>query len=583
MNIIVCLLTSLLLNLYGVDWGLPSPKKTALVFPVARENEKLFGMLKEGMSNKQSEAMHSFNRYGMDNHKGLEFFPDRFPRDERMQTFLRSYLLATCQEGEYSVVSSVSGMKGWRLSLNPRFFRYGGCFVYTVGFVLKVTSLFEWTSLPSDLSSSLNNPDAVRRVYIAGRLVMVIAVMLSCLLLYLLGKSLYGREAGLLAALAFGVSPGVVASAHTMKPYIFGVCFILLFLMCTVKMKNSGTRYSYVLAGIFLGLAAGSSLSFLIFFFHLFICHLLRTPKGGIRAYAASLKEGNFLLALGSVLLALLLTNPHYLLSCREVFTEMSFRIQQVSFSLSSEQAGQFAFSFFWMIHGITLSLIIAVGLFFSLTRGREYWFLPLLPVLYFLLMSAIVDTGDQTYLDFSLSLVPFTALLAGIGAQNLLAFQKRWIRVLLLLVLTVTFFHSLLYSYNFKQDTSQDSTFYRAGAWINHTVPQGSSIGLLHTFTPTTTPPFDFRKFRIAIYAPQDLSSRKTQLSQYFISARRIDDLLVPHYQLLQSFSPSWPLSTLGFKDHFTRANPPVFIYKRIQESGARIQNQSGEQLPPF
>jgi hypothetical protein len=570
--IAVILILSCLLNLYGIDWGLPSQERISLVFPVYKENGALFKLLKEKNKKSPIETPFSPNQYGMSGSKGLEFSPDRFPPSEPMQALLRSYLLATSQEREYSVVAAVSRMDARQVNFNPHFFQYGGCFIYTVGLALKVTSLFGWVNLTPDLSSYFNHPQAIRKVYIVGRMVVVFSVMVSCLLLYLLGKSLYGRETGLFAALAFGISPGVVASSHIMKPHIFGVCFVLLFLICVLRVKESGLRSWYILSGLSLGLAIGSSPYLIIFFLYLVTCHLLRSAKGGIKEYIVSLKDRNLLLALSSMLFAFFLTNPYYLLSFKEILTEVMYSVKPFSFSLSSEHVSRFTFSFFWIIHGLSLSLLIGGGLFYSLTRGREYWFLPLLPLLYFLIASAVVGKSGQPQLSFALSLTPFTSLLAGIAVQNLRSFQKRWINIILIVVFGITFFHSLFYSYNFRQDATHDSTFYRAGAWINQSIPQGSSIGVMSLVTPATTPPFDFRSFKITVYTPRELSAGKRYLSQYFVADRRIDDFLVPHYQLIQSFYPSIPISTVRFTDHFARANRPVFIYKRIQESGFRI-----------
>jgi hypothetical protein len=564
--IAVILILSCLLNLYGIDWGLPSRERTALVFPETRENGKLFKVLIEKRKGYPFELSRlPIDLYGMEGNRSVEFTPERFPRDELMQTLLRTYLFSTSHEREYAVLDAVSRMDPVRVNLNPHFFLYGGCFIYTVGIVLKVASLCGLVILTPDLSYYVEHPEAIETIYMVGRGVVVTSVLVSCFLLYLLGNRLYGREAGLFAALSFGLSPAVVGSAHVMKPHLFGVCFILLFLFCVLKVKERGSRSWYILSGISLGLATGSAVYFAILFLHLLTCHLLRSAKGGLRGYLMSCKDPNLLFALCSMLFAFILTNPYYLLSLKEVLIEVGDRAHQFSFSLSAENVTQFTFSYAWMIHGIALFLFVVSGLFFSLSRGREYWFLPLLPVLYFLVISSVVSREYPPQQSYVSILIPFSSLLAGIAAQHLWGFRKRWIRIITVGVFVVTLFHSLLYSLNFKQDTSRTSTFFRAGVWVNETVPHGSSIGLIRLFTPATTPPFDFRRYRITVYTPRDLSSGRRYLSQYFISDSRIDDFLVPHYQLIESFRPVIPISTMRFKDHFAGANRPVFVYKRM------------------
>jgi hypothetical protein len=567
MNIIVCLLASLLLNLYGVDWGLPSRDRTTLVFPDIGENKKVFRLLKQEIRGKIAAlSIPPVDQYGMKAKKVLEFPPSRFPRDKVMQTLLSGYLLTSGEEKEYRVLAGLNSMAPASLDFNPHFFSYGGCFVYTVGLTVKMASLLGWVRSDADISTYFENPEELGRVYILGRIVVVLATTLSIFFLYLLGKNLYGKEAGVFAALAFGISPGIVASAHIMKPHLFGIPFILLFLLCILKLKERGSKSWYILSGLCLGLAVGSAIYLAIFFVHLLTCHLLSSAPRGIKGYFLSLKDPNLLFALGTMLSAFIITNPYYFIAWKEVCNEIGCITKQFTFALSLDSLSNFTFSFFWIIHGIGLSLLAGIGLFISLVKGRDLWFLPLLPLLYFLISSAFIGKGGASELSLALFLVPFTSLLAGIAAQELWSLQKRWIRILLWVVMGITFTHSLLYSFNFKQAESSSGTFYRAGQWINQTIPQGSSIGLMNLFTPATTPPFDFREFRITIYAPRELSSEKRYLSQYVISDRRIDDFLVPHYQLTQSFLPSWPLSTLRFTDHFTGANRPVFIYKKNQ-----------------
>ena len=76
-----------------------------------------------------------------------------------------------------------------RLNFNPHLFHYGGCFIYTVGAALKIASFFNWVHLTPDLSYYFTHPEAMAKIYLAGRLVVVCSVLLSAFLLYLLGQT----------------------------------------------------------------------------------------------------------------------------------------------------------------------------------------------------------------------------------------------------------------------------------------------------------------------------------------------------------------------------------------------------------
>lgn len=565
MIIVIILLISFFLNFYGIEWGLPSAERTRLILPSPRENKRIFILLQEGIKREEEPA----KVCQLKNHqrrclKVLDFYPARFPSDRKMKCILRDYLLTTSYDNEYPLITLISNLKEEDLSLNPGVSLEGGPFIYTLRLSLKIAQLFNWIQLDSGLTFYLKNPEILKRVYLTGRMVVVVSVLISTLLLYSLGRKLYGKDTGVFSALAFSFSPGIVASAHVIKPYLLGIVFILLYIKFTLKLKDDGKDSSYILAGVFLGLACCSLLVFIIFVFHLITCHFLRT-EGRMRDYLNSLKDPKLLLSCLFIIITFLLANLFFFYPFSESFAKLQILISEVSFSLSLEEVSKNIFSFFWKIHGIALSFLIAGGFFFMLSFRKDLWFLPLLPLLYLLLFSIISPGKERSSLDLLIILTPFSSLLAGIGVQKLLLFKKRWLKFLFFILLGFTFIHCLLYSWNFKLTASEKGTSFQAGLWINQKIPLGSGIGLLHTFSPASTPPFDFRRFRIRVYLWKVPSTGKVYLPEYFIAERRIDDLLVPHYQLVKSFHPSWPLSAVRFKDYFTNANHPVYIYQKL------------------
>lgn len=202
--IILILILSLFLNLYGINWGLPSQTRSQLVFPVAKENEQLFKILKDTRTEPKGNILEysqiMVNRYGTGRTRPqrLEFFPDRLPHSEPMVGLLRGYLLTGIEPDEQPVIAALSRMDPQRLNFNPHFFTYGGCFIYTVGLALKIASLLDWVTSTHDLSYYFKNPEAMERIYVVGRMVVALSVLLSTFLLYLIGKRLYDRETGLL-------------------------------------------------------------------------------------------------------------------------------------------------------------------------------------------------------------------------------------------------------------------------------------------------------------------------------------------------------------------------------------------------
>ena len=68
---------------------------------------------------------------------------------------------------------ALSGMHpgtGKRGGLDPRLYQYGGLWIYPVGALLKVASLFHWVTLRRDVDFYIDNPDAFGRFYVIARL-----------------------------------------------------------------------------------------------------------------------------------------------------------------------------------------------------------------------------------------------------------------------------------------------------------------------------------------------------------------------------------------------------------------------------
>src|SRR5206468_8460704 len=79
--------------------------------------------------------------------------------DAQRAEIVRRFRLYSCQPDEMITFRSLSRMKPGRGDLDPRFFQYGGLWVYAVGGLLKVASMLGLVTLRPDLAYYLDHPE----------------------------------------------------------------------------------------------------------------------------------------------------------------------------------------------------------------------------------------------------------------------------------------------------------------------------------------------------------------------------------------------------------------------------------------
>lgn len=94
--------------------------------------------------------------------------------------------------------------------------------------------------------------------YLIGRSVSLIAGVLTVWLVYRLAARLFGRAAGLLAALFLAVCGLHVGASQIMKTDATSVLFVVAAAWYCVDLAETGRARAYALAGVFAGLAAGT-------------------------------------------------------------------------------------------------------------------------------------------------------------------------------------------------------------------------------------------------------------------------------------------------------------------------------------
>ena len=426
-------------------------------------------------------AVGAYLRYrGIDWDEGTHLHPD-----ERFLTLVESAIQPVDSLAEYFNTESST--------LNPNnvghtFFVYGTLPI----FIIRL--LAEW----------LGRAD-YGQIYLIGRAASATFDLVSILLVYWIGRRLYDRRVGLLAAALSAVSVLLIQHAHFFVVDPFANTFILAGFFFAVRVLDTGRRQDYLLFGFLFGLAMASKISALPL-------AAMAGLAAGIRWYQAEpeardrhLQEG--LVGLGLAALVSLVTfrlfqpyafsgpgllgiapNPRWLATMAEIRLQTS---GQVDFPPALQWADRLPVWFSWknmVLWGMGPALGIAAWVSWAwaawqIGHGRR-WQRHLLPVVwtagYFLWQSSAFTQAMR----YQLPVYPILAILAAWGLWT--AWDRarqglgRWRRVpswlpaaLGVSVLAVT----TAYAFAFLKVYTEPMTRVEASRWIYRNVPAAVSL----------------------------------------------------------------------------------------------------------
>ncbi len=504
-------LLSLFLNLYGINWGVPDKERINLVF----EDVSLVKILSEEMQ-KSREEIYEKMEFWADPSQPMkektievEIKNEKLSISRKMIDAARSYLIRSYGDDEQHTLICMGNMNPSKLNFNPRFFIYGGGYLYPVAVGLKIASLFNYLDLNSDIKYYFLNPQQMGKMFTTGRIIGAIFCAIATYLIFLCGINLYGIRTGLIASLLFSVVPGTVIFSHHLKPYALTIFWMMLSFYWVTRILKEDKIKLPILAGLFAGFSAGTNLlSGFVLFFIPFAYFLRKLPQENI-----SKKLKMILIAIAFFIVGFLLTNPYWLSSLKNVVNEYKTASGCWGFNPTVGNLYYYLRYTLSSVFGIPLLIFIICGIAYAFYK-REKQDILILPLL--LLMLIYFASSTTKFAHYGIFLAPFLIFLVGRFFAVGLSKTKRlkWITLIFLIFVS---FYTFSYSFSYDKIFAQKNTRTIAGEWINNNISQGSKIGLLGLPSPWRTPPFSFFRYSLEITGFDKEIIRKKQ-PKYFI-----------------------------------------------------------------
>ena len=365
-------------------------------------------------------------------------------------------------------------------------------------------------------------------LYRVGR-VLTLLMALGCIIAtWRAAARLFGREGGAAAALLLAATPLFAINAHYLTADVPMLFWISLTLLAATHILEGGGRRWAVLAGIFLGLAAGTRYQGALAGFVVAGAYLLREgdKAGSISAGTACwqgigrrLASRDLWVAAAVSIAVFLAVNPYILLRPAQFLRELSGELH------ASRNPAPYLVSLWLFMQsgiGILLSLAVLGSLWLAVARReRKVGFI----LIGFGVPAALLLIGIPVNVRYMMPTALLPALLSAWAFAALLrrGFEigKRGTKcaapILLAVLFLVTAVQSWSYCMLFVRPEADTRT--RAGEWIAENIPDGATIGVVSEPWQFELPPLSSGRVKIVIVA-QDPEALAKAAPDYFVTS---------------------------------------------------------------
>lgn len=356
---------------------------------------------------------------------------------------------------------------------NPHWFNWPSFYIYIQLAVASARYFYGVSKGQFDAVTGM----AMQHFYPAGRLATVLFGVATVYLVFLVGRRLFSKSVGIVAALLLAVSFLHVKDSHYITVDVPATFFVLLSFFFSLLIFQEGKLKDYLFAGLFAGLAASTKYNGILILLSLFGAHFLGKQKPYL----------NRKLAVGvlSAAFGFLIGNPYALLDLPNFLNGVAFDIYHYTHGhLGYEGSNNWLFYLNYLFReGVGPGIFIsAVGglVLILVKRDIKLLFVSLFPLIYFILIS----NYKVRFVRNIMPVIPFLSLVAAYFFLE----GFRWLKertalnkivdymifgILLLAVIAVPFIRSL----QFDIGSSLLPTRTLAAAWIEKNIPKGSKI----------------------------------------------------------------------------------------------------------
>jgi hypothetical protein len=477
-------LAGLLAGLPGLGWGLPTEQRLRDVLPDGTRRQAILRALADPADRPADleEADPTAACAGPID----PIAPS--PEGRWLRSELVPLLLGSDDPDEMETFGSIGKIFGHTAPLDERAFLYGHVYLAVVAGAEGVALLTGGLPRIPARADLLENPGLLRRLYLSGRCVSVLAIALLAGSVAFLLRAEGEGAAAIAAGALVGLAPMAVAAAHVTKPHAFAALFGFLAAWLAWRAANRMSPSAWAIAAAALAIAASASPPYALLGIAAPLAVLAARPRVTTRVW------GRCALAfVGTGIIVTLLLNPLAIARPDLLAAHAQHHLAGSGWGYGQFQEGKLAhFASRLATEDLGLGTIplLLAGIAACVARPSPFR-------TYVATVTAVVFLGFGGFIGvprIALVLAPLAALLAGVGAGWLVAGRAPG-RILLALLVTALAVDVSLAVQSYRRPDPGEA----AAAWIREHIAAGSCLTLradrpLATFLPR----FDLLRYRL-------------------------------------------------------------------------------------
>jgi hypothetical protein len=465
---------------------------------------------------------------------------------EAIDLWLLRFKLYSVESDEIINIMSLARIKPQQGQFDPKFYQYGGAYLYPLGIWFYALDRLNVIHVGS-LSELLHDPQRMDRVWICGRIFVLLAFIASALVLLATLRRLAPAGIALMLVALYLFCPASIMYSQVMKPHWYGLLWtnMVLFCLADSSLRRRLSLRHELVVGLGTGLAVGSALTYALFSVLVWIGLFVLVCRRIAQARA-------LILVPATAVITFIAMNPYYIINWPGIMAERAATADWFHPSLDAETLLLFLDNSLFTGLGIALTillLVIAGGRTVQPRNAAE----PLLglAVLVPLLLIGFLTASMATWhvnLRYASFVLPLGLILFAVCQWS-----GRSVTLAVVVVATIAQTIPLKLAYIDENDSSH-STRLRAAAWIDSRIPAGDSI-CLNSQTPS---PYEVPPFRLDRYELNKPGCAWKVLVERETDSVKPDD----SYRLVERFRPRF--SPEIFPLVFGHINPQISIYRR-------------------
>jgi len=480
-----CMVFSFFLCTLGLRFGLPSKKQTDLLYNNYDEARALMPYMAsrrndiyEGYATQ--DVLHSYQNIIPKGKNVTVRMPGRtITLPEERLDILRTFHLQSQLPDENHTLKVVYSIKWKELDFNPRFFVYGGMFIYPIGISLKLCSMLGFVTLTNAIPFYLENPGEAALLFVIPKVWSAVVFVLSIPFFYIVGRNLYNRKTGLIATALYAFAPISITYCHFLKPHAPALLWIVLCMWASTKLLRSDNIIWCMLAGIFAGFAGGM-------FVYSGAIILFSLGAYFAKYYSAIWRKGftypqsiSFFSLIVFMIIGFVMVNPYWVIDYKDAWREI-FMLGRRGVSIYHLSVRGFAaYAFHTIPEGVGYAagvLFWAGALMFLARPDLSTGILLFLAVPFTLYASGANADWWHSNLHMSMAIVPAILLIAANSFVRIFTWNKLKNpgSVLAVLIIFITGLNAFYYDMIFMGGDNKIV----AGKWINDNIRPNATIG---------------------------------------------------------------------------------------------------------